>query len=631
MNYYSGRYLQKHGKSRMDTEKTVFLVCTERSLLDDLLDHTDTRKQIPWMYLGRDLLFSDWLDRKVSSLGPRIPVDDDLRRIPLEERQSYIDYIGELSPSNTSLFWWMTALSERSPFSSDVLLYFCYISICTRYVKDHGDDLIVFGESRALLRSIGKNLETMEGVHVVFIDSPLLSRKESLLFFGASIVKLGYFTVTSTCRILLAGLYALARPLPRNGRRAGKETIVLYSWADRRSFPKPGSYTDAYLGEMDQAISRSDHDIIRLVQVIPTFFYLKAIWHLSAMKDGIHLSEEFLSLLDPLRAIVMVLSRYPRLEKPPFWAGLDVSDIVLWEHRRNRWGISPEKSCLAYLTARRMGSRLQPRAIIYPFENHSWEKLFCAGLREASPETLLMGYAHATIPPLELSYSRSRKYEAPGMPLPNLILVNGERSQQLLIKSGFDPEQVVVVGAFRYPYINTYQDSSREKSGSLILITTSVLIQESVEMLSKCIKAFRHLEGVEILIKCHPTLPCRHLSPGLPEPLPRNMKISMDPTIEPLLDKAGVLIYAGTSTVAVEALARGVPYIHVRSDLALDMDIFAGDNELEKSVSGPSELRDYTIRALQNPGEGLPDPQRAREFFEPVRMNIIEEYIVRRP
>jgi len=607
----------------MDTEKTVYLVCTGRSLLGDLLGHTDTRKQIPWMYLGRDLRFSRWLDRQVSSLGPRIPIADDLRRIPPEERQSYIDYIGELSSSNTSLFWWMTALSERSPFSSDVLLHFCYVLICTRYVKDHGGDLIVFGESRALLRSIRKNLERMGGVHVVFIDSPFLSRKESLLFLGASTVKLGYFTFSSICRILLAGLFSLARPFPRERGEGGRGTIALFSWADGRSFPTPGMYDDAYLGRMDMAVGRADFDVTRVVQVMPTYSFREAVRQVRAVKERIYLAEEFLSPLDPLRAIAMVFSRYPRLGEIPLWAGLDVSDIVLTEHHRHLRDIAPEKACLSYLAAGRLGSRLRLRAIVYPFENHSWEKLFCLGIRETSPETWLLGYAHATVPKLELSYSRSRKHEATSMPLPDLILVNGEGSRDSLIDSGFDQSKVVVAGAFRYPEILTCQGSFREGSRALILIATSIILEESQELLSTCFEAFRDLKGVEIHIKSHPTLPFEHLSSHLPS-LPANMTISREP-IDSLLEKAGVLISAGTSTVALEALACGVPYIHVRSDLALDLDILAGE-DVEKSVSGPSELREATLMALQNPGIAPDGAQRILgKFFAPVNMNIIGE------
>jgi hypothetical protein len=604
----------------MGTEKTVFLVHTARRPVRDLLRRRDAGKQIPWMYLGRDILVSRRLDAEASSMGPRISIADDLMKAASELRQSYIDYIGALGARHPPLSWWMTALSERSPFSSDVLLHFCYLSLSMAHAREHDGDLVVFAESRPLLRSIGKNLGGMAGVRVMAVDSSLRARWDSALLRCSSIARIGYFTLASTGRVLLSRALALLKPRP--GDVGTRERIAFLSWADARSFPEEGGFIDAYLGEMAAGLSRPGRDIVRIVQIIPTFPYFRAVRCLGGLEDRVRLWEELLSPLDPLRALFLARSRFPALGEIPPWNGLDVSDIVPGEHRRNRHSTAPVKACLAYLAGKRLGSRIGPRDVVYPFENHSWEKLFCLGLRESSPKTKLLGYAHATVPPLELSYSRSVEHEA-GMPLPDVILVNGTRSRELLAGSGFDPGRIVVAGAFRYPGIQRAAGTPRDEPGHTILIATMVTFEESLELLSTCIRAFPGAGGPDIVVKCHPTLPFGSLAPYLP-PLPRGMTVSGEP-IGTLLTEAGVLVYGGTSTVVLEALAKGVPWIHVRSGLSLDLDIFAG-TDLERSVSTPEELREEALRALG--GTAAVPPAAGRilgEYFGPPRPEILEE------
>jgi hypothetical protein len=102
------------------------------------------------------------------------------------------------------------------------------------------------------------------------------------------------------------------------------------------------------------------------------------------------------------------------------------------------------------------------------------------------------------------------------------------------------------------------------------------------------------------------------------------MTVSGEP-IGTLLPEAGVLVYGGTSTVVLEALAKGVPWIHVRSSLSLDLDIFAG-TDLERSVSTPEELREEALRGLGGTAAVPPAAGRVLgEYFGPPRPEILEE------
>jgi 3',5'-cyclic AMP phosphodiesterase CpdA len=603
----------------MGTEKTVFLVHTARRPVRDLLRRRDAGKQIPWMYLGRDVFKSRKLESEGFSPGPRVPLAGRLRIAAFAFRQSYIDYVGILGASQPPLSWWMTALSERSPYSSDAFLHLCSLSICLEQVRDHPEDLVVFADSRPLLRSLQKNLAAMEGVRVVTFDSGYRGFLDATRSKLSSLGRLGYFTLASTAHVLTTWLNAPGKSHPQAGERRG---IILFSWADARSFPGQGIYADPFLGEMGGALARAGHDILRLVQVIPTFSYSEAARNIAELEGRVRLVEEFLSPLDPLRAVVMAIRRFPTLGQVPPWNGLDVADIILNAHRDNRWSTAPAKACLAYLAGRNMGSRLVPKDLVYPFENHCWEKLFCLGMRESSPGTRLLGYAHATVRPLELTYSRSRFNET-GMPLPDLILTNGDRSRKELTESGFNADQIRVAGSFRYSKTPVIEPPSRVGSGSFILIATTVSPQESLELLYRCIEVFSLFKGIPVTIKCHPNLPFERLSPHLP-PLPSGWTVSRE-LIPTLLKTTGVLIYSGNSTVVMEAIDMGVPYILVPTELGLDMDILAGTG-IERSASDPEDLRGMVLQMVRGL-IGLPAGAKKvhDEFFEPPHLEILEE------
>jgi len=102
------------------------------------------------------------------------------------------------------------------------------------------------------------------------------------------------------------------------------------------------------------------------------------------------------------------------------------------------------------------------------------------------------------------------------------------------------------------------------------------------------------------------------------------MTVSQEP-IGVLLTKTSVLIYAGNSTVVMEALAYGVPYLHVSSELGLYMDILGGTG-IERSASDSEELRNMILR-IQKGLVGIPAGARQllAESFEPPHPEVLEE------
>jgi len=104
----------------------------------------------------------------------------------------------------------------------------------------------------------------------------------------------------------------------------------------------------------------------------------------------------------------------------------------------------------------------------------------------------------------------------------------------------------------------------------VILVTPSIERSEAVALIWKIFKAFGHRGEYKVVIKCHPAMPFEKISGYLNVKLPKHFIISDTPVAE-LLKKSNVLLYTD-STTCVEAIAVGVPPVHVESDLSVDLD-----------------------------------------------------------
>jgi surface carbohydrate biosynthesis protein (TIGR04326 family) len=275
--------------------------------------------------------------------------------------------------------------------------------------------------------------------------------------------------------------------------------------------------------------------------------------------------------------------------------GIDLSPVLRAELRADQRTTRAELSFLAYRAALRIPLIFPVSTFIYTFENHMWEKMFCAGFRKASPRTMLVGYAHSIVSPMYLSYSLSR-LERETAPLPDRIAVNGPRARENLVASGFPAERVVVTGSFRYPHFGRGRPPLEDRQERSVLVPLTAGIDESLELALKAVLALGGMPGIRTVLKPHPSISRETLLSYLPD-LPPAVETSSDP-VDRLLDRTDLVLFTST-TVAVEALGRGIPLVHVKSDLAIDRNILEGF-PMVPSAADPEEIREMAVRVLEN-------------------------------
>lgn len=202
-------------------------------------------------------------------------------------------------------------------------------------------------------------------------------------------------------------------------------------------------------------------------------------------------------------------------------------------------------------------------------------------------------------------------------------MVHSTKTRELLINSGFKDIEIVLAGNIRYNEkvvkLKELQKNSKEKK--IILLPLTAGIMDSLELIYKINAAFKDNNTIQIILKPHPVLPLSKLQKNLP-PFPSHITFEIK-KIEDLLDIADLVIYTETA-VSIQALAQGIPVLHIQSDVRIDMNPLEG-YECIPSVSTPEEMYSAAKRLMkEKDGKQEQYMRIASEFFEEGERDLVE-------
>jgi surface carbohydrate biosynthesis protein (TIGR04326 family) len=493
------------------------------------------------------------------------------------------------------------------------------------YIASYDGDFLVICESDALCQDLAKMLNDMP-VCVEIINKHLVRQ---IFHVPARAIRTAmhkfYFFVNYSARCLFARMFTFkSRNKRKNSISRKQKSIGLLSWVDDRSFSSEGAYMDVYFGTLRHILQPVCRNLYPIVDVLPTASYRTILRRLSSQNEPFFLVEEFITPVDVLRAIVHVSRLRPHQKSIQSSMGLPLENIITTEFNHDRQGIRAEQSLLYYYAAARISQKSDFKTFFYPFENHTWEKMFVAGFRSQTPRTRLIGYAHTIVNPLYTCYAISHK-ERKTIPLPDIIMVNGERAKKGLESSGFPAGSTIISGALRYPHLPRGSQKQLPRTKT-VLVVASAGINHTLEIVYKAFHAFSDHPDLNIIIKCHPTTPYDLVRNQLPE-FPSHITIA-DKKIEELFLVADVVVYT-ESAACIEALARGIPVVHVLSDYSFDMNVLEGV-DFVRSAGTPGELYEAVASELIN---GAISQEQVihvvNEIFAPVDEGIISSVLMR--
>jgi hypothetical protein len=600
-------------------KQKIILIRANPECTLDFFSRYQNKKLDYWIYLGKNLLIFSEIEKIIGTRIKRIETGESLQDIAFRLRKPYIDFIGSFAKKNSKISWILTSISEKNVYTSNFFLMLCYLDLLNEKIKKNPGCICVFCEDQVMLRTIRKNLETQIDLDVhdfaPIIKTIPQTIQEKISLVNNKITFIRYFFL----RILYARILQIRRrsepDVPKN-----EPIISIHSWTDQRSFLVNGCFSEPYFGNLGQILEKNHKNFFYVIDILGTIPYPQALKKLFKLKIQWKLFEDFLEFSDIIRAWHLARLRKNDERSNIYFLDYEISELLNEENKRDRYSNQAELGALYYLAARRMAQQFSIKTFVYTFENHTWEKMTVEGLRVSCPHIKIVGYAHSTVNKMNLVYSLS-VVEKNFIPTPDVILVNGPQSKEILLESGFEDNNIQIIGSLRYGNLTFIDEKENSRKIYKILVVLSSDIDRSLEMILKCVNAFSNTKDLSITFKPHPITNSDRMLKSI-EILPKIFSFS-SMSIKPLLETANLVIFSD-STVSVEAASMGIPLLHIKSDFTIDINIFE-NMEIIPSFSSPEQIRVQSLKILE--GE-YPSFKEIQKYVSQIFCDVDDQKIV---
>lgn len=290
------------------------------------------------------------------------------------------------------------------------------------------------------------------------------------------------------------------------------------------------------------------------------------------------------------------------------------SDIDLWPLHSEDWidslcGKNAMISCLRLsLIEDALGRFPTQKLGVYIAENQPWEMALVHAWKTAGHGALI-GTPHTTVRFWDLRYHYdSRTYlgsDGPGLPLPDILGVNGPVARECVLAGGYPPQRVRDVEALRFSHLlwpEAVNISDRRAGHPLRMLVCGDFLQETNARLLAWLEVAAQslpLDTVYVF-KPHPAQPL--ISTAFP-------KIKLNIKEEPLPDllaDCDLVFTSNITSAAVDAYCAGVSVIQMLEGGSFNMSPLRGLKDVVY-VTNPAELAE-TIRTT---------PMRSGKVYKP--------------
>ena len=474
--------------------------------------------------------------------------------------------------------WLASDIAERNPYTSDFVLNVCRIVALIKAVRAGGRHLVVVDE-RQLGRAIA--LCCRRAMVTVFWRDRWLSRVRS--------IQAGLRNHLMYLRRWTHERRALLRHWCELGSSKDSDLLLL-SWFDGTGMTgNDVTKTDRFLGQLPGWLRNAGFRPAWLVNPITSVCSIEEI----AAEVERKAAFQPMIVMGALVGFRTLLRAYWRLLMMPLAvrrrfkvAMVDLSPLTRWALARELMSPRLVQAAVYCDLARALKRRgMRPTALIYPFENQPWEKAMLAGFRRDLPQTVLFGVHHAPFDRNLIGCHPSRGQWKDGT-VPDVLCAIGEEFRDRLIASGAPPSRVVVGGALRYPSIRVMEQTriSRETNEPLqVFAACSMDFDEAFELSFKAIVATAGISQMRLLLGLHPMVSSdfrRRIRERVGMLLGCHHAEFVEGGVAKWLPKFDILVYDSSSAV-FEAVACGIPAVHVGSECGLDLDVMSGRGVLK--------------------------------------------------
>ena len=505
--------------------------------------------------------------RSLDALGfkeQRLPAHDEQYRDNF--LREYIDLIGSIGKENNSLEWWATDIASKNRFTSRVTELLSHFLDIVKTARDkqfgimvvvNPDWVIVSSLKKACLKDrigfiIGNGFARKK------LLSLMASRSRSL---ASAMRNFGKISIRSIyCRFILG-------KKTQPSMNDSEPYYVIKTFIYNSSFSEGHVYRDAFFGKLPDILSEN-RKVLIFASILGGYRYcLQEIKKCNSFR--IMPVEYFITFLDLISAFkAFILSRVVISDK--YMLGCEVAGIIRNELDRT-WNGIQYYQLLHYWALKRLLNKVNVDTFLLTYENNPWEKMCMTALRQASPDTFIIGYQHAIVSHASVNMFPSR-YENGIMPFPDKILTVGEANKNIMQRYGnFGDVSIRASCGLRFEYLFDAGRLARKNNGNILLALDG--IKDANKLVAYVLRELGGDSKYKVRIRTHPVLPWQYFQSRYRFNLEKysNFHLSSGGSVRTDLEWADIVIYWG-STIGAEALNIGRPIVHYSTGSILNYD-----------------------------------------------------------
>ncbi len=541
-----------------------------------------------------------------------------LQETAREEKDAFLDFVAELGRyQKDERHWWASNLAYKTHFASDFFLLWCYIAIfdkvCSKYQYVSEGSLYCIVEDRWLYRYLwlqfGKN-----GNNYSF---PCSKSIYGMAFKGIirGIAGRIRFSIITSFVLFQLKWHGIKTELSDSNH--SEKNVFIYSWIQERSFRASGEFSDIYFGRLPELLTAHGFHVSYIAApFISVSLKKKCLDHNNYV---FRFADQYIGF----GALAKSMASIFRISSGPMH---EQFSLLLWRQMISELSSFPV-AVLHYQAFKEMLKELDENTpIVYPFENQPWEKMLCLAARELGRKTRLIAYQHTMVPPMLLNYFLGAG-EYKDMPLPNVIVTNGEHTLDLLKNAGYGIQVEIVNGGalrFEYFYYGKGKTKLKESDSKTVLVTLPYSHNLSEELMSAVTDNFTEPvqdRNIKFLVKFHPVVPPARL--GIDSAVWPEHICQTDSLVSEMLPEVDLVIYTSSST-GLEALLNNVPVVRYCSESIPDIDPLDGYCDNLVKWCSREDLREAVLSLLQEQ-EGIGEQQSSLSvdrFFSPINEDL---------
>ncbi len=388
---------------------------------------------------------------------------------------------------------------------------------------------------------------------------------------------------------------AMRRQATRLQRQVPPGPVVLVTHWLAHCFPPSGDYVDSYWQPLlDHCAAQGIACVLLGLHVVDEHAVVQAV---TARDNRLGPAGTisfplalFLTPADVWRAACWAATSRLALPAALPFRGKDLGPLLRHQYATEVANGDILVNLCCFLAFRRVIARLQPRRILWPWENLPWERMLIRAARQAAVPPRLVAYQHGALPPFLLNHFPGRG-ESRCAPMPDRLLTVGPETAELLQRYGDFPAGVVQPAcALRHQQLQHLAPPAfPEPAGRPVGVALLAGGDTSARLMRLAIDGLADL-GRPVWVRCHPLWPEAFVRRDWTGGLPPNFCFAPPQPVARFLAQVGCVV-CSESSLGFEAVAAGVPYIYADLGHGPTGDPMFACDHLKFTAASPAALR----------------------------------------